>query len=114
MTTKLNWLARSVFAPPVQNDVNLGNSGTLNAQIWLGQFPWRPTAAWAVIAALLATGWATRRFDLNWQTAALLLLLVDPLWGGIWRLAAGRAELLPLHTQAVQYQVWLPYLRRGA
>jgi hypothetical protein len=114
MTTKLNWLARSVFAPSVQNDVNLGNSGTLNAQIWLGQFPWRPTAAWAVIAALLSTGWATRRFDLNWQTAALLLLLVDPLWGSIWRLAAGRAELLPLHMQAVQYQVWLPYLHRGA
>ncbi len=67
-----------------------------------------------VVAALFSIGFTTRRLDLNWQTVALLLLLVDPLWGSIWRLAAGRAELLPLHTHAVTYQVWLPYLRRDA
>ena len=114
MTAMLTRIARSVFAPSVQNDVNLGNSATLNAQIWLGQFPWRPTAGWAVLAALLAAGSLTRRFDLNWQKLALLLLLVDPLWGSIWRMAAGRAELLPLHTQAVKYQVWLPYQRKDS
>ncbi|MCX6050866.1 MAG: hypothetical protein NT075_37740 [Chloroflexi bacterium] len=114
MGAKLNRLARSVFTPTMQDDLNFGNSATLNAQIWLGQFPWRPTAAWAVVAALFSIGLTTRRLDLNWQTAALLLLLVDPLWGSIWRLAAGRSELLPLHTQAIQYQVWLPYLRRDA
>ncbi len=114
MSAKLNRIARSVFMPTMQNDVNLGNSATLNAQIWLGQFPWRPTAGWAVVAALFSIGLATRRLEMNWQIGALLLLLVDPLWGSIWRLAAGRAELLPLHTQAVTYQVWLPYLRRDA
>ncbi|CAN5593957.1 hypothetical protein BH10CHL1_BH10CHL1_20650 [soil metagenome] len=114
MSAKLTRIARSVFMPTMQDDLNFGNSATLNAQIWLGQFPWRPTAAWAVVAALLSIGLTTRRLDLNWQAAALLLLLVDPLWGSIWRLAAGRAELLPLHTQAVKYQIWLPYLQRDA
>ena len=114
MTAMLTRIARSVFAPATQNDVNLGNSATLNAQIWLGQFPWRPTAAWAVVSALLATGLLTRRVELNWQTVALLLLLTDPLWGSIWRLAAGRAELLPLHTQVIKYQVWLPYQRKDS
>src|SRR5689334_22757695 len=91
MSAKLNRIARSVFTPTMQDELNFGNSATLNAQIWLGQFPWRPTAAWAVVAALFSIGLMTRRLDLNWQTAALLLLLVDPLWGSIWRLAAGRS-----------------------
>ena len=114
INTVLSRLARAIFSPPVQNDVNLASSATLNAQIWLGQFPWRPTAGWTVIAALLATGLVESRFDLDWKTLALLLLLVDPLWGSLWRLAAGRAELLPLHSQAVSYEVWLPYLRPGS
>ncbi len=114
LTRLLGRLARAIFSPPGQNDVNLASSATLNAQIWLGQFPWRPTAGWTVVVALLATGLVARRFDIDWKTLALLLLLVDPLWGSLWRLAAGRAELLPLHNQAVSYEVWLPYLRPGS
>jgi hypothetical protein len=63
------------------------------------------------VAALLAGGMLTRPGDLNWQTLALLLLLVDPLWGSIWRLAAGRKEVLPLDNHALSYRFWLPYLQ---
>lgn len=84
------------------------SSATLNAQFWLEQFPWRPTAAWAVVAALLASGqnWLV----LDWRTVVLVALLADPLWGSIWRLAAGRQELLPLHNKVAPRPVWLPYL----
>lgn len=84
------------------------SSATLNAQFWLEQFPWRPTAAWAVVAALLAAG--TNWLTLDWRTVVLVILLADPLWGSIWRLAAGRAELLPLHNKVAPRPVWLPYL----
>lgn len=84
------------------------SSATLNAQFWLEQFPWRPTSAWAVFAALMAMG--TSPFALDWRTVVLVLLLVDPLWGSIWRLAAGRNELLPLHTKVAPRNIWLPYL----
>lgn len=84
------------------------SSATLNAQFWLEQFPWRPTAAWAVAAALLATG--SSLLTLDWRTVVLVILLADPLWGSIWRLAAGRAEVLPLHNKVAPRAVWLPYL----
>lgn len=90
-------------APP-----SFSSSATLNAQFWLEQFPWRPTAAWAVLAAVIAIG--TSPFALEWRTVVLVLLLADPLWGSIWRLAAGRDELLPLQTKVAQRTIWLPYL----
>ncbi|MDQ3249233.1 MAG: hypothetical protein M3Q45_08500 [Chloroflexota bacterium] len=114
LPTRFERIGRSLFLHPVQHNVYLGNSATLNAQVWLGQFPWRPTAAWAVLTAMLASGLIGRRLEFDWKTVALLLLLVDTLWGGIWRLAAGRAELLPLHTQSMTQEVWLPYLRPGS
>lgn len=88
------------------------SSATLNAQFWLEQFPWRPTAAWAVIAALLTAG--INPLTLDWRTVVLVLLLADPLWGSIWRLAAGREELLPLQSVAARHKVWLPYLLSGS
>ncbi len=88
------------------------SSATLNAQFWLEQFPWRPTAAWAVCAALLASG--VSFLTLEWRTVLLVLLLADPLWGSIWRLAAGRNELLPLQQGAAPRSVWLPYLLPGS
>jgi hypothetical protein len=91
--------------------MSYASNTTLNVQVWLGAFPWRPTSAWAVLAAMLSTGLLARPFELNWQTLALVLVLVDLLWGGIWRLAAGRQALLPLHEQVIQQQVWLPYLQ---
>jgi hypothetical protein len=110
-SARLAQLWRTMVALPAQTIVYYGSTSSLNAQFWLGHFPWRPTAAWSVVAALLAGGLVARLDTLNWQTLALLLLLVDPLWGSIWRLAAGRKELLPLDTQALHYRFWLPYLQ---
>lgn len=99
-----------VVSAATQQDMLLSSSATLNTQVWLSQFPLRLTAGWSVIAALLATGYFARSFALDWREVALLLLLADPLWGSIWRLAAGRLEMLPLHEHEVQHSIWLPYL----
>ncbi len=111
-----SWLAllrlwRTLTNPVVQGDLTLSSSATINAQFWFSQFPLRPTAAWAAVAALLAAGSATLGLSLGWRELALLLLLVDPLWGAIWRLAAGRLELLPLRERDRTGVVWLPYLK---
>jgi hypothetical protein len=110
-STRLAQLWRNIVALPARADVQYASTSSLNAQFWLGHFPWRPTAAWSVVAALLASGALARLDQLDWQSLALLVLLVDPLWGSIWRLAAGRNELLPLDAQALLYRFWLPYLR---
>ena len=110
-STRLAQLWRQFVALPAQTDVAYSSTASLNAQFWLGHFPWRPTAAWAVLAALLAGGALSHVEALNWQTLALLVLLVDPLWGSIWRLAAGRRELLPLDAQIRAYRFWLPYVQ---
>jgi hypothetical protein len=99
---------------PLQGDLALSSSATINAQIWFSQFPLRPTAAWTVAAALLAAGWLMQPAVLDWREVALLLLLTDPLWGSLWRLAAGREELLPLRERDVPRAVWLPYLQAGS
>jgi hypothetical protein len=62
----------------------------------------------------LATGSFTFGLSLGWRELALLLLLVDPLWGAIWRLAAGRLEMLPLRSGEGPSLVWLPYLQPGS
>lgn len=100
--------------PVAQGDMTLSSSATINAQFWFSQFPLRPTAGWAVIAALLALGAPTLSLPFRLQELALILLLVDPIWGSIWRLAAGRLELLPLREQDVARTVWLPYLEPGS
>lgn len=104
---------RALTSPVAQGDMTLSSSATVNAQFWFSQFPLRPTAAWAAVAAMLATGTANFGLgaSLGWRELALLLLLVDPLWGAIWRLAAGRLELLPLRERDVPSLVWLPYLQ---
>jgi hypothetical protein len=94
--------------PPLSAPPTFSSSATLNAQFWLEQFPWRPTAAWAVVAAIIAMGLSP--FTLDWRMVVLVLLLADPLWGSIWRLAAGRTELLPLQSKGTPGSVWLPYL----
>lgn len=107
-------LWRRLTAPVTEGDQTLSSSATINAQLWFSQFPLRPTAGWAVIAALLAVGSATFGLPLGWRELALLLLLVDPLWGAIWRLAAGRLEMLPLREGEGPSAVWLPYLKLGS
>ncbi len=107
--------------PPFQRAVEkttplpptFSSSATINAQFWLEQLPWRPTAAWTVFAALLAMG-TSRLTVLDWRTAVLVLLLADPLWGSIWRLAAGREETLPLQQGTRAHRIWLPYLLPGS
>lgn len=94
--------------------VEAGDSATVGLQLWLPGFPWRPTAGWAVLAALLAYGLLARSFFVDWRTVALALLLADPLWGGIWRLAGGRSALLPLPRQLYTRGLWLPYLQPGS
>lgn len=101
---------KSVMTPVIQQEMPLGGSATLNAQIWFSRSPLRPTAGWSVVAALLAVGYWVNAFALDWREVALLLLLADPLWGSMWRLAAGRLELLPLQEQEAQSSIWLPYL----
>ncbi len=97
-----------------QPAITFSSSATFNAQFWLEQFPWRPTAAWAVLAALLAIGFDWPLLRWQWRTIILLLVLADPLWGSIWRLAAGRDELLPLQTTVAPNPIWLPYLKAGS
>ena len=106
---------RDPMAPAVQavsyQEMTFSSSATLNAQFWIEQFPWRPTAAWAALAALLSLGFGWQSLMGEWRMIILLVVLVDPLWGSIWRLAAGREELLPLHTKVAPHTVWLPYLK---
>src|SRR5262245_28465354 len=105
---------RALTSPVAQGDMTLSSSATINAQFWFSQFPLRPTAAWAAVAALLATGITTFGLPLAWRELALLLLLVDPLWGSVWRLAAGRMEMLPLREGGGPSLVWLPYLQHDS
>lgn len=111
-------LLRHPVAPAVnavnQQDITFSSSATLNAQFWIEQFPWRPTSAWAAIAALLMLDFGWQSLLVEWRTIVLVLVLVDPLWGSIWRLAAGREELLPLQTRVTPHQVWLPYMKANS
>lgn len=91
---------------------DLTASGLINAQIWIERAPWRPAAMWAGVAGFLAAGLPFSVVD--WQTLALALLLVDVLWGSVWRLAGGRDLLLPLAPRVLRQEVRLPYLEAGS
>lgn len=105
---------RRVIAPPVADDLPLSSAATVNAHFWLGQFPWRITAGWSVVAALLAAGALWRPWNLVWRDVVLLWLLADPIWGSLWRLAAGRLELPAQRGRSWASDFWLPYLRPGS
>jgi hypothetical protein len=102
------------MAPPAEAGIRLSSSATINAQFWVGQSPIRPAAVWAVLAALLSAGIIVGPRAADWRMVVLLLLLADPLWGNLWRMAAGRAELLQLHERVVSYRFWWPYLEPGS
>jgi hypothetical protein len=91
-------------------------SATIAAQFWAEAAPWRMTAGWVMVAALLASGWLNDWRSQNWQAIVLLWLLVDPLWGALWRLAGGRPQLLALKAapSADEPQLRLPYMRDGS
>lgn len=107
------WL-RAAATPALREHWALSGRATVNAQFWFSRSPLRPTAGWAVVAALLMTGWPVLPVAVVWRDLALVLLLADPLWGSIWRLAAGRVELLPLRERELSHSVWLPYLKPGS
>lgn len=114
MTSRVRETIRSLVTAERELDIDLASSATINAQFWLNRFPWRPTAGWAVVAALLSVGVLKGAVPLDWGTLALLWLLVDPLWGSIWRLAGGRTEVLPLRARDLEHEVWLPYIQPGS
>ncbi len=105
---------RRRIAPASTPEAELAASSVVNVQVWMDQALWRPAGLWAFVAGLLATGGLRLLGDLNWQALALLALLVDPLWGGIWRLAGGRQALLTLPRLAGEGKLSLPYLQSGS
>lgn len=74
------------------------STASINLQIWGGLALWRVTAGWVMIAALIASGGALTSETMTLGSVVLLWLLVDPLWGALWRLAGGRNHLLSLRT----------------
>jgi hypothetical protein len=98
---------RAAVTQPDVSDVTA--SGLFNTQVWAERSFWRPAAAWAGIAGLLSLGAPLNMID--WRTLVLALLLVDLLWGSVWRLAGGRSRLLPMAPSTARQQVWMPYLR---
>ncbi len=81
--------------------------------LWLTRSPWRPGAAWAVIAGMLASGGMSWRTQ-DWVRLLFLVLLVDPVWGSVWTLWAegrptGKGDSRSSHTRPS-----LPYLQPGS
>lgn len=108
------WRNRLRWAPSSAHVQPMAQSAVVNGQVWLDQAPWRPAALWAVVAGLLATGLGNRTTPLDWREVLLLVLLADLLWGGIWRLAGGRAALPALPEHGGRATAWLPYLQPGS
>ncbi|MBP7962036.1 MAG: hypothetical protein KBG20_05535 [Caldilineaceae bacterium] len=94
----------------------------LGIEARLHSTPWRPLAAWSVLAAGLTLGILTGRTGsalglAPWPTLMLCGLLADGLWGGIWRgLTAlptqGGTGSDPQAAQAAGR--WLPYVQPGS
>jgi hypothetical protein len=107
-------LWRALSAPQLRSGVRWPASATLDVQAWISAAPWQPNAGWAALASLLAAGalWQWQSFDL--PHLILLWLLVDPLWGAIWRLAGGRQHVLRLYGGEAGRVPRLPYLQAGS
>ncbi len=102
---------RPLFNPQLRSDAYLPGSSTIYGQFWMGQSLWRPSALWAAFAGFIAAGGLNQIESVRWQELALLCLLVDMLWGAIWRLSGGRDQLLPLRSQPGTVQARLPYMQ---
>lgn len=95
--------------------IDAGATSVVNLQVWMDQAIWRPAGLWAFAAGLLASGALRQADDLNLQALALLALLVDALWGSVWRLAGGRSALLALPPRrAAEATFVLPYMQEGS
>jgi len=103
------WLARQTRPQQGMAETLYGATSLFGVQLWSLGVPWRPTALWAGLAGLLAVGGLP--VQEQWHSVLLMLLLVDLLWGGIWRLAGGRSHLLPIPDPVSRSPFWLPYLQ---
>lgn len=112
-TTRRNGWRRLFGAPMLRTQGRALESGTLAAQVWMNAAPWRVAAGWAALAGLLASGLLWEWQAASLQRLVLLWLLVDPLWGALWRLAGGRNYVLALPTGAAK-TLRLPYLQPGS
>lgn len=101
---------RAYFRPVRARRTDFAASTVMAGQIWMGRSPLRPAAMWAAVAGMLSADQFLLPLPLTWTQIVLLILLVDLLWGAIWRLAAGRAEVLPLPQQDTSQRPALPYL----
>ena len=106
---------RAIVAPTGGEKAVLVETAIFNTQLWMEQIPWRPAGLWAAVAGLLAAGVGLRPATVDWQEVVLLLLLVELLWGGIWRMVGGRATLLPLPQRVPgSGGIWMPYFQAGS
>jgi len=103
------WLARQARLQQGVKETVYGATSLFGVQLWSLGVPWRPTALWAGLAGLLTAGGLP--VQEQWHSVVLMLLLVDVLWGGIWRLAGGRRNLLPIPDLVSRSPFWLPYLQ---
>lgn len=113
-TTTWTQRLRGSIALPRAVGADITGIALLDTQVWIDQAPWRVTGFWCVLAALLASDGLRQLSTVDWKAVALLALLVDPLWGSIWRMAGGRTTLLALPPVARNRTPWLPYLRTGS
>ena len=90
------------------------SGSTIGLQLWVITLPWRPSALWAFLAALLTQPWEQLQSAFTWPTLLLLFLLIDPLWGGIARFASGRRDLLHLRPDLIDDSRRLPYLQEDS
>ncbi len=111
---RLRELFQKVVSPDHAEGADLSSSATVNSQFWLSRFPLRPTAGWVVVAALITVGVFQQPSSIDWKALILLWLLVDPLWGAIWRFAGGSEQVLPLRSVDTTGVLWLPYVQPGS
>jgi hypothetical protein len=102
---------RSVTAPSEWDGRLPPPTGTVNLQAWIDTSPWRRTAGWTFAAALLASGVLGDWRILDPLRLVLLWLLVDLIWGAMWKLAGGRRSLLALRARAPEARLNLPYMQ---
>lgn len=87
------------------------STSTISTQFWMDAAPWRLTAGWSMLAALLASGALLEWKSVDLRQLVLLWLLGDLFWGALWRLSGGRQTLLPLRAGTESARPRLPYLR---
>lgn len=105
---------RRWVTPRTLDATELAGATLINSQLWVDRAIWRSVGLWTAFAGLLTTGALAQPGQLDWKSLMLALVLVELLWGAIWRLAGGRAALLAVAGAARIGRVWLPYLQHDS